>query len=159
MKKFNLLISTFILIISISCSPKTGKMLNKTEFSPAFLTGTWKLRDQNKFEKWSQTGPTEWMGVAYDMSTGIAEISEYMKIYKSDKNWILEAKVKENQFVPVYFKHIPDPFWTAHFVNDQHDFPQVVSYRLGENVTLYAQIKDLKGSNMIDYEFMKETTK
>ncbi|MBK9271869.1 MAG: hypothetical protein IPM48_09735 [Saprospiraceae bacterium] len=134
-------------------------MVNKTEFSPQFLVGTWKMKDKMLYEKWSQTGPTEWMGVAYDMTSGIAEINEYLKIYKSDKDWFLEAKTKANQFVPVYFKQINDPFWTCHFVNERHNFPQVISYRGGEDGILYAQIKDLKVSNMIDFVYLRETKK
>ncbi len=159
MKKFNLILLVLSIIFIGACSSSKFKMVNKTEFSPQFLVGTWKMKDKMQYEKWTQIGPTEWMGVAYDMTSGLADITENLKIYKSDKDWILEVKHKENQFTPVYFKQQNDPFWTGYFVNEKHDFPQVISYRRGLEGILYAQIKDLKATNMIDFEFLSETNK
>ena len=127
--------------------------INKTEFSADFLIGSWKLKDNNSYEKWAKTGPAEWLGVAYEMNSGQTLITEHMRIYKSDKDWIMEVKVKENGFSPVFFRYQPDPFWLLLFKNEKNDFPQLIGYRNGGNGLLYAQIRDLKGTRMVDFEF------
>ncbi len=155
MKKFS---NTLIWLLSGmlllgSCSPARLNYVNKTEFSADFLVGTWKLKDSNSYEKWAKTGPAEWLGVAYDMSSGQAMINEYLRIYKSDKDWLLEVKIKENGFNPVLFRYMPDPFWLLLFKNEKNDFPNLIGYRSGGNGILYAQIRDLKGLKMVDFEF------
>ncbi len=79
------------IIIFSACSSPKGVYVNKKEIDLRALTGTWQLKDQQKFEKWALISPTESIGVMYDMSTGIASIDENLRLFKMDDAWIYEV--------------------------------------------------------------------
>ncbi|MEP7196220.1 MAG: hypothetical protein ABI851_06840 [Saprospiraceae bacterium] len=148
-------ISFFALLILFSCSTGKGSYFNKKDIDLAAMVGTWQLKDQQKFEKWALVSPTECIGVSYDMSTGIATIDENLRMFKTNDSWIYEAKVKEHEFKPVQFKWTPDPMYKMRFVNDKNEFPQVVKYKINSDSTMIAEISDLKGVNVMKYDFKK----
>jgi len=163
MRKF----SNYILFISvlglslsfITCKTSKTKIVNKLEPNPAILLGVWQLKDASIFEKWAQISVTEYLGVSYDMSTGIAEINENMRVFKSDDNWVFEAKTKENKFQAVQFVWSPDPLWPLKFINDKNDYPNVVKYRITEDSSLIAQISTLQGEKVTEFIFHKVVMK
>jgi hypothetical protein len=116
----------------------------------------WQLKDASIFEKWAQISVTEYLGVLYDMSTGIAQINKSMRVYKSDDNWFFfEVKTNENKYQAVQFVWSPDPLWPLKFINEKNDYPNVVKYRITEDSSLITQISTLQGEKVKEFIFHK----
>ncbi|MBK6354114.1 MAG: hypothetical protein IPO72_02775 [Saprospiraceae bacterium] len=140
---------------AVSCSSSKAVVVNKVEPDPKVLIGVWQLKDNQIFEKWTQLSVTEYLGVSYDMSPGIAEINETMRIFKADNNWIFEAKTKENKFQPVQFMWSADPVWHLMFLNEKNEYPNIIKYRISEEGSLNAQISNLNGEKVKEFIFHK----
>jgi hypothetical protein len=160
MRKF----SNYILFISVlglclvftTCKTSKTKIVNRIEPNPAILLGVWQLKDASIFEKWAQISVTEYLGVLYDMSTGIAQINKSMRVYKSDDNWFFfEVKTNENKYQAVQFVWSPDPLWPLKFINEKNDYPNVVKYRITEDSSLITQISTLQGEKVKEFIFHK----
>lgn len=149
-----------LMIILFSCSTSKVNVVNKKDLDCSWLLGTWKIVDKEDYEKWSKISPTEFMGVSYDMSLGTATIKENMRIYKSDKNWIYEAKLKVDSVMnSTAFIRNADPIWNFRFVNEKHDFPQIIQYKMNADSSMTAQILDLKASKVINFNYLKVKSK
>ncbi len=146
-------------IIFSACSSPKGVYVNKKEIDLRALTGTWQLKDQQKFEKWALISPTESIGVMYDMSTGIASIDENLRLFKMDDAWIYEVKNKEHEFKPIQFNWRPDPGFRMRFVNEKNEYPQVIRYKINSDSTMFAETTDLKGANLVKYDYIKVVKK
>lgn len=153
---------SYFLVLAIvvgSCSSGKGTMFNKKDIDLKSLIGTWQRKNEQKFEKWALVSPTECIGVAYDMSTGVASIEENMRLFKVDNTWIFEVKHKEHEFKPVQFGWQPDPAFRMRFVNEKNDYPQVIRYKVKSDSTMTADISDIKGGNLVMYDFIKAQKK
>ncbi len=148
----------FGIILIASCSASKSGMSKKGVDLKSF-SGTWQQRDQQKFEKWAPISPTESVGVAYDMSTGNAVLSETMRLFKADDAWIYEVKVGSTQASPVQFRLMPDKTTKLRFVNEKNDHPQVIKYFMGSDTTMKAEISDINGGNVVKFDFVKYVKK
>ncbi|MBK7465583.1 MAG: hypothetical protein WBB17_02020 [Saprospiraceae bacterium] len=137
-----------------SCAPST-KIVNKKDIDPNWIIGKWKRIDKDMYEKWSKISDMEYVGVAYDMSSGLVEIEENLKIYKMENKWIYEVKHKMNEFKAVPFVWTPAPGANLRFVNQANDFPQVVTYIQNPNGNLTAKISSLDDTKKEYFEFNK----
>ena len=82
-----------------------------------------------------------------------------MRVFKSDDNWVFEAKTKENKFQAVQFVWSPDPLWPLKFISEKNDYPNVVKYRITEDSSLIAQISTLHGEKVTEFIFHKVVMK
>lgn len=147
-----LLLISCLLIMSCGTSMKT---VNKKDIDLTWIVGKWKRIDKDVYEKWTKINETEYLGVSYDMSNGICDITENLKIYKMENKWFYEAKVKENEFKPVAFAWTPAPGANLRFVNEKNDFPQVITYIQNPNGNLTAKIATMDDSKKEYFEFNK----
>lgn len=148
-----------VIVFWMSCKPSVI-LVNPTPIQVEWISGVWKHKDKEFYEKWIKLSDSEYTGVAYDLDLGHATIQEYMRIYREGKSeWYFEAKVKENNFQPVLFKWVPDPVIELKFVNEKHDYPQVVMYKREAFDVMTGSISNLKGDQVIHSDYMRYSTK
>lgn len=155
---------TLFLLFVLSCIFSSCKpaaiLVNPVPIQLEWIVGIWKDKDKEFYEKWVKVSATEYTGIAYDLDQGFANVHEYLRIFKSGStDWYLEAKVKENNFAPVLFKWNPDPVIELKFVNEKHDFPQVVMYHREAYDVMTGSISNLKGDQVVHTDYMRFATK
>ncbi|MBK9109092.1 MAG: hypothetical protein IPM92_12190 [Saprospiraceae bacterium] len=143
----------------VQCKPAIT-IINPKPIEIEWITGIWKHKDKEFYEKWVKISDSEYTGVAYDLNMGYASVHEYMRIYKQGKEeWYFEAKVKENDFKPVLFKWIPDPVIELKFINELHDYPQIVMYKREAFDVMTGSISNLKGDQVHHSDYMRFAVK
>jgi hypothetical protein len=145
-------------ILLLSCG-SSATLVNKKPIDVEWIVGIWKLKDKENFEKWYKVSNTEYTGVAYNMDAGYATITESMRIFmKSKDEWYFEAKLKENNNLPVLFKWVPDPMINLLFVNEKHDFPQRIEYKREAFDVMSAAISDMAGTKRKVFDYTRFMT-
>ncbi len=153
-----LLIIGLGIFLMMSCG-STMTLVNLKPIEVDWIAGVWKQRDKEVFEKWVRISDTEYKGLSYNMDMGYATITETMRIFtKGNDEWYFEAIVKENINVPVLFKWIPDPVITLKFVNEKHDFPQIVEYKREAFDVMSASISDMKREKRLVFDYSRYQT-
>ncbi len=142
-------------IFMMTCKP-AYTIVNKKGIQVDWLTGVWKHKDKEMYEKWTKTGEREYKGLAYDLNEGYANITENLRIYSKDgETWYLEAIIKENANKPILFTWVPDPLVELKFVNDKHDFPQVIQYHKESFDVMNTTISNMNGDRKIVMDYMR----
>ncbi|HRI00903.1 MAG TPA: hypothetical protein PK006_07625 [Saprospiraceae bacterium] len=141
-----------VIVAFLACQPSM-KLVNPKFDSPDWIVGKWKAADKEYYEKWIKVGVNEYSGVEYSMESGTSDITGILRIFKLNKEWFYEAKVKQHNNEPILFKYIPDPQWQLKFENDKNDFPQIISYKISTDSVMTTLIQTLDGSKkeMINY--------
>lgn len=149
---------SLVLLILMSCG-NTMTLVNKKPIEVEWIAGVWKQKDKEIYEKWIKISDKEFKGVSYNMDMGYATITENMRIFsKSPDEWYFEAIIKENNNVPVLFKWIPDPVITLKFVNEKHDYPQIVQYKKEAFDVMSASISDMAGKKQMIFDYSRFKT-
>lgn len=155
-----LILMFFIFTLLYSNCKPTHILVNPKPIQVDWITGVWKHKDKEFYEKWTKLSETEYSAVAYDLNMGFATIHEYMRIFKhSNGDWYFEAKVKQNDFKPVLFKWIPDPLIDLKFTNELHDYPQIVMYKREAFDVMTGSISNMKGDQVQHSDYMRFVTK
>ncbi|HEX5624533.1 MAG TPA: hypothetical protein VFX48_00835 [Saprospiraceae bacterium] len=150
-----ILFLTALALLASSCGT-SAVMVNKKDIDVEWIAGIWKHKDKELYEKWVKLSDTEYKGLAYDLNAGYANITESMRIFRQGKHdWYFEAVVKENNNVPIQYKWIPDPVITLKFVNEKHDFPQIVQYKKEAFDVMSASISNLSGDQKKTFDFTR----
>jgi hypothetical protein len=157
MKK--IIYSIFLLAVILMSCGNTMTMVNKKPIEVEWLVGIWKHKDKDAYEKWVRISDKEYKGLAYNMDMGFATITETMRIFSKGKDdWYFEATLKENNNVPVLFKWVPDPIVTLKFVNEKHDFPQMIAYKMEAFDVMSASISDIDGNKRMIFDYSRYVT-
>ncbi len=142
-------------LLFYSCG-SAPKMVNKKPIELDWICGKWKQKDADIYEKWVKLSDREYSGLSYDMNAGYATIKEKMRIFTTDGvAWQFEAIIKENNNIPILFKWIPDPVITLKFVNEKHDFPQIIQYKKEAFDVMSAQISNLAGDKKMIFDYSR----
>ena len=153
---FNLCCLGFFLLMSCG---STMIMVNKKPIEVEWIVGVWKQKDKEAYEKWVKISDKEYKGLAYNLDSGYATITETMRIFsKVKEDWYFEAILKENKNVPVLFKWMPDPVITLKFVNEKHDFPQIVEYKREAFDVMSASISNMAGDKRMVFDYSRYKT-
>lgn len=148
-----------ISVMWMSCSTTKTTMVNKKAIDVDWIVGIWKHKDKEMYEKWIKLSETDYKGISYNMDAGYATITESMRIFKQGKeDWFFEAMVGENKNAPILFKWMPDPVITLKFVNELHDFPQIVQYRREAFDIMSASISNMAGDKRMVYDYSRYMT-
>lgn len=141
-----------------SCG-SSSTLVNKKPINVEWIVGKWKQKDAEIYEKWIKVSDMEFKGVGYDMTSGITNIKETMRIFRTGNGqWFYEATLMENNKVPVLFKWVPDPVITLKFVNDLHDYPQIIAYKLEAFDIMSATISNMSGDKRNVYDYSRYAT-
>ncbi len=155
----NIVVSVYVTLFLLMSCGNTMTLVNKKPIEVEWIVGIWKQKDKEAFEKWVKISDTEYKGLAYNMDMGFATITETMRIFSKGKDdWYYEAKVKENNNVPVLFKWVPDPVVALKFVNEKHDYPQIVEYKREAFDVMSASISDMKGTKRMVFDYSRYLT-
>jgi hypothetical protein len=145
-------------LMLMSCGSSVT-MVNKKPIEVDWVVGVWKQKDKETFEKWIKISETEYKGISYNLDAGYATIMENMRIFSKGKDeWYYEAIVKENNNMPVLFKWIPDPVITLKFVNEKHDFPQIIEYKREAFDVMSASISNMSGDKKMIFDYSRYQT-
>jgi len=88
-------------------------------------------RETTSYEEWTKVNDSLYEGASKTIKNGEIIFEERLKIF-SDKGNIFYAAVVAHNPAPVYFKLISADSNTAVFENNEHDFPQKITYRIEE---------------------------
>ncbi len=142
----------------MSCG-STMTLVNPKPIEVDWIVGVWKQKDKDAYEKWVKISDVEYKGLAYNLDAGFATITENMRIISKGKDeWYFEAILKENNNVPVLFKWVPDPVVALKFVNEKHDFPQIVQYNREAYDVMSASISNMSGDKRIIFDYSRYVT-
>lgn len=113
------------------------------------FVGTWKLEDDTQYERWTKNDDGSYISTGFSVNGKDTIISERVKIYKSGDGWNFETLViGQNEGKSVIFTSTILNDTLVQFENREHDFPNLVNYRLlfqnslrafiaGKNDTIY----------------------
>ena len=117
---------SFYLILS--CSLNLIAQSNHTQWINA-MTGKWQVENKPQFEEWNKVDLSVWTGVAYRVNGDQKSISETLKIYLVDDQYIYEATVPtQNQGRGIPFTLNLTEEDCLSFENPTHDFPTKIQY-------------------------------
>lgn len=146
----------FIFLIFLFSCGSSHILVNEQPIDVDWIVGVWKHGQKEVFEKWTKVNANEYRGVSYNLEKGYATIEEQMRIV-SEKNgeWYFEAILESNNNIPVRFKWVPDPMVQLKFVNEQHDFPNIISYKREAYDIMNARISNMDGSKTMVFDFTR----
>lgn len=96
---------------------------------PAFLEGTWKIENDDMYERWDKLNDHSMKGFSYKVVNGQMIVSEYLDIKReSDKTIYTAAVLNQNQGKGIEFV-LTRTDSTYTFENPDHDFPRKIVYQ------------------------------
>lgn len=95
---------------------------------PNFLEGTWKIENQEAYERWDRLDDRHFKGIAYLQKEGEVYLTEYLDLKDDEGVIVYEASVpghNEGRGIP-FIMEMNDQ--TVLFKNPAHDFPKQIAY-------------------------------
>jgi hypothetical protein len=128
----------------------------QSEIDPVWLLGDWMrvYRGDTLIESWSRVSDTLYLGSAYKKLGADKQELENVKLLKRNGIWVYEAKVeKQNagRTIPFRAKRGDENFML--FENEEHDFPNAITYRRVNADSLVAVISGYYHGNIKDITF------
>jgi len=119
---------SIILWLSLICIFFSRSVFAQAPF-PAFLQGTWKVADKERYEHWDRMSDSELKGVSYSIKNDQKIVSEYLKIKKlGDKVIYTALVIGQNNGKEIDFE-LTFKDSTYSFINERHDFPNRIRYK------------------------------
>ncbi len=138
MKHFIVLIAIAAIIESCS-NQQTG---NTSKFNFSKLVGDWKTIGENPstLERWSLSADVM-NGASFSVDGSVMEIQETIRIDGLETTPVYSPKVaNQNDGHEIHFTCVNQNPNRIEFVNEQHDFPQVILYEFINDDSLQATI-------------------
>jgi len=145
----------FILLVSISSCHENqhNEDVHVTRFLKK-LVGTWQVEGENSFEEWKMALDSTFSALAYATENGDTLASERIRVVHQQGKWFYEATVAgQNDDRPVLFELVDRSDSILVFRNDQHDFPQEISYQVIDEKRMRATISGMINGEKKSYEF------
>lgn len=111
----------------------------------AWLTGTWKhsSTDGAIYESWKKESENSLVGMSYTVKEGDTIVFETIHLTEQNDSLLYIPKVKyQNDEQPVIFTATIITNEKMVFHNDQHDFPQIISYT---KITTDSMVAEISG--------------
>ncbi len=122
----------------------TVSTISEADELPAFLIGTWKVKDKNSFEEWQRLPDGSLSGKVYRQQATHQQVTEYMTIkvahsesatvLNTSRELVLSARVlNQNAGKAIDFRGV----WVNGglvFENPEHDFPNRIEYHHSDRV-------------------------
>lgn len=116
----------------------------QSEF-PTFLTGTWKVENEDTYEHWDKLSENHLKGISYKFKNGQIQVSEYLEIVIEKKKLVYKATVMEqNKGQSISFIRI-DSGNSYAFENKKHDFPKRIEYMQTGSHKMVVNLSDNTG--------------
>ncbi len=139
------IILPIILISAASCLSKTK--LDKA----AWLEGTWENKTSRGsiFENWKVVSETEMRGKSYKLQEEDTLVFETLGLIEEDgKVFLIPTVMNQNDQQPVVFTLTEISNSLMIFKRPEHDFPQVIEYRMISVDSLIAEISGFVNGEM-----------
>lgn len=152
------IITLSCLLACFACSNQKDEK-NQEEKDLVFdnLIGTWKLADEDQFERWEKNEDGTYSSTAFAVSGTDTSVSEKMKIYKNGDNWNFETIVTgQNKGKAIVFTSTNLTDTLVQFENKTHDFPKIISYCLTSKRSLRAFIAGTSDTIYFNYSKLLE---
>ena len=159
-KQYNFFLSSLALVCMLSLfacksnnkqTPASSK-LDELEW----LLGDWQGEAEGNvfYENWVKVNDTLFSGESYFVSGSDTTGKEGIEIKAQDSViYYIPTVHDQNEGQPVYFKLIISESRLVVFENQNHDFPQLISYKLTTSDSLVAQISGTSNGVMKDIRF------
>lgn len=131
-----------LLILTCLCLVVPSGKLSKA----AWLTGTWKHISTGGaiYENWKKESENTLVGMSYTVKEGDTIVFETIQLTEKNDSLLYIPKVKyQNDEQPVIFTATIITNEKMVFRNDQHDFPQIISYT---KITKDSMVAEISGS-------------
>jgi hypothetical protein len=137
-----------------------SQVKNTSLSSLSWMIDNWINEDSNGVtkEQWTKIDENKYEGKSFTIKDGDTVFSEELMLEKKGNDVYYTAVVKHNP-APVSFKMIEYSDKHAVFENQEHDFPQKISYKLQYDGSLLAWIegKNSKGVySKIEFPYKRE---
>lgn len=121
-----------------------------------FLEGTWKIENKENYEFWKIMEDGSLEGKSYKIRAEKETISEYLSIKMSDKKFIYQAKVlNQNNAQPIDFSLNETVKNKLSFENLSHDFPKKIQYTKLDETTIFVEVLGANDKGF-SYKMMKQ---
>ena len=152
MRKSGLFLTLIVSIILSSCyrpSPRQAFEDMKE------LNGAWTSYEGVQFnENWWIVNDSLMKGVGYSMKGSDTAFSEYLSLKRVGDSVYYGALVPDNN-VYIYF-NLNEAYrnkWV--FINQQHDYPNIITYDLKNDTLLTATTSNIRGNKKIEFKLKK----
>ena len=135
-------VAAFILLL-ISCNkPAAEESFEKLKI----LQGSWGTSEGPDFrETWVLNADTLLMGIGLSMFNNDTVFSESMRIWFDQRQLHYAVMIEGNSDQVVFTQDKPLPGYHWKFTNPDHDYPNVIEYKLLNDSTLQARTTNLRG--------------
>jgi hypothetical protein len=153
-------IFTIVLPIFIFCS-WTLQQHTKIK-KAAWLTGTWENKTQrgSVYETWTKLSEVEFSGKSYMLKDQDTIVFETVRLIQEQNNIFYIPQVKgQNEGLPVRFRSTIISDKELVFENQEHEFPQLISYTKINADSLVARISGTKNGKERQQQFRMKRVK
>lgn len=142
----------FIFLVATACY----RPANRQAFEDLkILKGKWTTTEGTQFnEVWTIENDSLLKGVGYSLNGEDTAFKEVLKIYRIGDEVNYGALVGENDgFVFFQLKNPKKHHWK--FVNPDHDYPNIIEYRLISDSLLEARTMNIRGNKEIKFVYRR----
>jgi hypothetical protein len=135
----NALFISAVFIISVSCSVKPDRDIDKAEW----IIGLWehKVADGYQYEEWIKINNCEFSGRGYHVQNNDTTLFETVQlIQRQDSLFYIATVSNQNNKQPIPFLLKTATDTSLLFENREHDFPQTIKYSVFKTDSLQATI-------------------
>ena len=121
-----------------------------------WIEGKWQSEDGTSSENWNRISEQSYNGIGYSHKADTTSISEYLRLYVSDNQWNLEAKVigRNKGKIITFLESNKSSKKSLILENVNHDFPKRIMYTYLDDDSIRVDLnKDLP--NALTYMLFK----
>ena len=150
--RYSVLISIVFLLSLASCyNPSPNQSFNDLQV----LVGDWTSTENIQFnESWIHSNDTLYTGLGFSLKKGDTLFAEQLKIYLSGDEVYYAAKVGSgSDFVSFKLEKADKEKWE--FVNREHDYPNIIQYKVENDSLLEATTMNIRRKKEIVFKLKR----
>jgi hypothetical protein len=151
MKRLAGLLALFFLMTTACYRPANRQAFEDLKI----LEGTWTTTEGTQFnEVWTVENDSLLTGVGYSLNGTDTAFKEILKIFRIGDNVVYGALVGENDgYIHFGLKDSGRNKWS--FVNPEHDYPNIIKYKLISDSVLEASTTNIRGNKEIKFIYKR----
>lgn len=150
---YKLIILSVIFFIGIVACHQSDKHQSFNNLKK--MEGKWVSIEGVTFnEHWQIISDSLMTGIGFSISENDTVFKELMKIYTLGDSVYFAAKTEENEEY-VAFSLCESRTGNWKFINENHDYPNIIYYKLTDDTLLNAYISNIRGNKKIEFKLKK----
>jgi hypothetical protein len=119
------------------------------------ISGKWSSTEGVLFnEHWRLVNDSLMTGIGFSLSGTDTVFLEKMKIYLQSDSLYFAAKTDpKKDFVKFKLAEAKKRKWT--FINETHDYPNIIQYEIKKDTLLYAFIANIRGNKKVEFNLKR----